>query len=109
MAAKLGRTTLSWGQEDADLLSGLRGYNARALGKRLKQLALAGLMLERMGITVDDKGVVQGLYVTFMANHGKAGVIEGPTPAAPSPAPGLFGMTEEQDAGYAALMDGLGL
>lgn len=100
---------MSWGQEDAALLTGLRGYKTRALGKRLKQLALAGLMLERMGITVDDKGMIQGLYENFVANHGKVGVIEGPVPAAPSPDPGLFGMTEEQDAGYAALMEGMGL
>lgn len=64
----------------------LRKFKGRAVGKRLKELALMGLEAERLGMRVMD---VDGQSVAIAAGFALA------APSPPSPAPG--GGSEEPD------------
>lgn len=72
------RTVLEWSAED-DVYLDLEDRMARARGKRVRQLALLGLLAERNGIRLDSNGTL------VMPSH-----LVRPTPGtepAPSPRP----------------------
>ena len=50
------RTSLEWEASDGPLVIELDRYKARARGRRLKMLALLGLLAERHGLRLDDRG-----------------------------------------------------
>lgn len=51
------------------LLADIKNYRGKAIGSRLKRLATAGLMLERLGVSLDNDGALKGLAVNFQTER----------------------------------------
>ncbi|HWS23085.1 MAG TPA: hypothetical protein VN226_01475 [Anaerolineales bacterium] len=102
--AKRLRSNISWTQEDGILLGDLSRYKGKAVGARMKRLAMAGLMLERLGITMDGSGAISGLAERFMVEPARQ-----PTKVMP-PAPPTLGFTDhEHEQAFGDLMANMGL
>lgn len=97
------RTTITWGNEDGVLLKDMSRFSGKAKGNRLKRLAKAGLLLERMGVCLDSDGDLRGLAVNF---HGERQL--GVLPVSEikqDTSDHSFGMSDKQSAGFDAFMD----
>lgn len=105
----ISRTTISWSKEDADLVGDLKKYKARAIGNRIKRLAAAGLMLERMGITLDDNGVIPSLTERLNGQSIGIGGVAPSTAPEPKDEGGLVFIDDQHEAGFNKLMAGIGL
>ena len=64
--AQRKRTNISWTQEDTFLQADLSRFRGKAIGVHMKLLAMTGLMLERLGITMYGNGVISGMADHFM-------------------------------------------
>lgn len=103
------RSLIEWDeQRDRELLAQLEPFKARARGRRLKELALLGLLAERAGcrVSVDRAGQarLEGLSAPLVLVGGMAD----PAPAAPTqPTPTRTqpaALSSEHEAGLEALL-----
>ena len=82
--AQRKRTNISWTQEDTFLQADLSRFRGKASRRPHETLAMAGLMLERLGITMDGNGVISGMADRFMTEPASQLPRSGPTcPAHP--------------------------
>ncbi|WP_394697378.1 hypothetical protein [Pseudoxanthomonas japonensis] len=84
-----------WLPTDAVLMDALRPYKARSRGRRLKELALLGAELERLGFRLESTGT--GYRVMHPANldAGVDAAAWGPVAGSPvTPAPALLAQME---------------
>lgn len=103
------RTTISWSEEDSILLLDLSKHKGKAIGSRIKRLAMTGLMMERLGITMDSDGAIRGLADRFAAESRRGVVDHSPLP--PSGNAGVMTMFEDKahEEDYDSLLANMGL
>ena len=103
--AQKKRTNITWTQESSFLQADLSRFKGKAIGARMKRLAMAGLMLERLGITMDGNGAISGLAERFMAEPARQPPMVNAPPARPT-----TGFTDhEHEQAFGDLMANMGL
>lgn len=99
------RSLIEWDdQRDRELLGELARFKARARGRRLKDLALLGLLAERSGCRVVSEGVggvrLEGVAAPLVV----VGGVTDPTPTASIARNDAPLLSSEHEAGLAELL-----
>jgi len=103
------RTTIQWDElKDRPLIEHLNRFRARARGRRIKELALLGMLAERGGLRLSDKADEIKLDGAVASLFGATPPSPAPAESAPKPTPSpLAQRSDAHQQGLDALLGSL--